>query len=78
VSQGRHTFVVTVFEDGRVVVVEDVHTGVHARVEDLARVGAQIEAWLAEPAAPAAPGGAAPTARRTSPPTSEPARGRSG
>jgi hypothetical protein len=49
VSQGRHTFVVTVFEDGRVVVVEDVHTGVHARVEDLARVGAQIEAWLAEP-----------------------------
>ena len=42
----RHSFVVTVFEDGRVAVVEDVQTGEHARVEDLARVGEQIEAWL--------------------------------
>jgi hypothetical protein len=47
VSSPRHTFVVTVLEDGRVVVVEDVRTGAHARVEDLAGVGAQIEAWLA-------------------------------
>ena len=46
-SSPRHTFVVTVFEDGRVAVVEDVQTGEHARVEDVARVGEQIAAWLA-------------------------------
>jgi hypothetical protein len=52
VSSPRHTFVVTVFEDGRVAVVEDVQTGEHARVENLARVGEQIAAWLAEAGLP--------------------------
>jgi len=64
VTQTRHSFVVTVHEDGRVAVVEDVQTGARARVDDLARVGAQIEAWLVS----------AP--RRTSPPTAAPAPGR--
>jgi hypothetical protein len=49
VSQTRHSFVVTVHEDGRVAVVEDVQTGARARVDDLARVGAQIGAWLTDP-----------------------------
>lgn len=62
----RHSFVVTVHEDGRVAVVEDVQTGARARVDDLARVGAQIEAWLLS------------ASRRTSPPTAGPASGRSG
>jgi len=48
VSQIRHTFVVTVFEEGRVAVVEDLHSGAHARVDDLASGGPQIAAWLAE------------------------------
>ena len=47
-TQTRHSFVVTVHED-RVAVVEDVQTGARARVDDLARVGAQIEAWLTDP-----------------------------
>jgi hypothetical protein len=51
VSQIRHTFVVTVFEDGRVAVVEDLHSGAHARVDDVAGVGSQIAAWLARPPA---------------------------
>lgn len=50
-SQIRHTFVVTVFEEGRVAVVEDLHSSAHARVDDLASVGPQIAAWLAEPPA---------------------------
>jgi hypothetical protein len=54
VSSPRHTFVVTVHEDGRVAVVEDVRTGAHARVEDLARVGEQIAAWLADSGLPRA------------------------
>jgi hypothetical protein len=53
-SSARRSFVVTVFEDGRVAVVEDVQTGEHARVDDLADVGAQIAAWVAA----AAPAGA--------------------
>jgi hypothetical protein len=65
VSQIRRTFVVTVFENGRVAVVEDVQTGTHARVDDVGRVGAQIEEWLVS------------ASRRTSPPTVAPARGRS-
>jgi hypothetical protein len=48
VTSPRHTFVVTVHEDGQVAVVEDVRTGAHARVGDLVRVGEQIAAWLAE------------------------------
>jgi hypothetical protein len=47
VSRIRHSFVVTVFEDGRVAVVEDVQTGAHARVDDVERVGLQIAAWMA-------------------------------
>jgi hypothetical protein len=69
VTSPRHTFVVTVHEDGQVAVVEDVRTGAHARVEDLARVGEQIAAWLAD-AGPQRPadgnvlrGGAARAAR---------------
>jgi hypothetical protein len=62
-SEVRRTFVVTVFEAGRVAVVEDVQTGSHARVDDLARVGDQIEAWVLSPA------------RRTSPPTPAPGSG---
>jgi hypothetical protein len=64
VTQTRHSFVVTVHEDGRVAVVEDVQTGARARVDDLARVGAQIEAWLLS------------ASRRTSPSTAAPAPGR--
>jgi hypothetical protein len=64
VTQTRHSFVVTVHEDGRVAVVEDVQTGARARVDDLTRVGAQIEAWLVS------------GSRRTSPPTAAPAPGR--
>jgi hypothetical protein len=60
VSQIRRTFVVTVFENGRVAVVEDVQTGTHARVDDIERVGAQIAAWVAEPAASGAGGAARP------------------
>jgi hypothetical protein len=60
VSQIRRTFVVTVFENGRVAVVEDVQTGTHARVDDLERVGLQIAAWVAEPAVPGASGSARP------------------
>jgi hypothetical protein len=67
VSQTRHSFVVTVHEDGRVAVVEDVQTGARARVDDLARVGAQIETWLA--ASPPAGDGAQP------PPAPAPAGG---
>jgi hypothetical protein len=69
VSSARHTFVVTVHEDGQVAVVEDVRTGAHARVEDLARVGEQIAAFLADAAPPRAAdgnvlrGGAARAAR---------------
>jgi len=48
VTQTRHSFVVTVHED-RVAVVEDVQTGARARVDDVACVGAQIGAWLADP-----------------------------
>ena len=62
-SQTRHSFVVTVHEDGRVAVVEDVQTGERARVDDLARVGAQIETWLLS------------ASRRTSPSTAAPAPG---
>jgi hypothetical protein len=57
VAQTRHSFVVTVHED-RVAVVEDVQTGTRARVDDLARVGAQIGAWLSDPPPP--PDGAQP------------------
>ncbi len=57
-SQIRHTFVVTVFEDGRVAVVEDLHSGAHARVDDVAGVGSQIAAWLAQPPSDALPRGA--------------------
>ena len=49
VTQTRHSFVVTVHEDGRVAVVEDVQTGARARVDDLACVGEQIGAWLTDP-----------------------------
>jgi hypothetical protein len=59
-SSARRSFVVTVFEDGRVAVVEDVQTGEHARVDDLERVGAQIAAWVAEAAASGAGGAARP------------------
>jgi hypothetical protein len=54
VTQTRHSFVVTVHEEGRVAVVEDVQTGARARVDDLARVGAQIGAWLTDPPPPPA------------------------
>jgi hypothetical protein len=68
-SSARRSFVVTVFEDGRVAVVEDVQTGEHARVDDLDRVGAQIAAWAAAPAAVhAGAGGATPGARADSRP----------
>jgi hypothetical protein len=66
VTQTRHSFVVTVHEDGRVAVVEDVQTGARARVDDLGRIGAQIEAWLVS------------ASRRTSPPTARPGSGPSG
>ncbi len=59
-SSPRHTFVVTVFEDGRVAVVEDVQTGEHARVEELAGVGEQIAVWLSASAAASASGDSHP------------------
>ena len=62
-TQTRHSFVVTVHEVRGAVVV-DVQTGARARVDDLARVGAQIGAWLTDPpSAPAAERPAAAPAR---------------
>jgi hypothetical protein len=60
VSQIRRTFVVTVFENGRVAVVEDVQTGTHARVDDIERVGAQIAAWMLDAATSSDTGAARP------------------
>jgi hypothetical protein len=45
----KRTFVVTVFQDDRTVVVEDVRGGRRERVEDLEHVGPQIAAWLDQP-----------------------------
>jgi hypothetical protein len=47
-SSVRRTFVVTVFQEDRTTVVEDVRSGRRERVEDLAHVGERIRDWLEE------------------------------